>query len=246
MSVRESEPSEVLARARRAWLPEAGAAARVRCGLDVKLATSATVVSSAAAVWPRLLLAGAVAAAAGGAGYWAGFRAGQSAGPAARTSIALPRTAVPALVLPVATAPHAILPAADARPVVSAPALRRDPRGARHGTDDPPSRAGGSLAIELRAVRNAERALRDGSPGLALAFLNDLDRQVPHGELAEEREATATLARCARREQPFDVNLGDEFTTRHPTSVYRARVEQACARTDGGPSGDSPRRRSGP
>ena len=100
-----------------------------------------------------------------------------------------------------------------------------------HRTIQAPSRSE-SLELEVRALRNAERALRDGNPGLALAFLQELDRQVPNGQLAEERDAAGTLARCARGDQPFGVNLAAEFTERHPGSVYRARVEQACTETD--------------
>jgi hypothetical protein len=95
----------------------------------------------------------------------------------------------------------------------------------------------------VRALRNAERALREGNPGLSLAFLEDLDRQVPHGQLTEEREAMATLARCARGDRPIGVDLGGDFIERHPGSVYRARVEQACAATDSQGAGDSPSRR---
>ena len=250
MSPRERNVAEVLTRTRRLWSPGADAATRVRRRLDARLAAGAGLaLAGAAGVWPtRLLFAGAVAAAAGAGGFWAGYRAGQRVAPASPASVSAStsRAAAPGFAPPVATAPPAIQPV-DHSPPLAAPAVtRRERRGARHGSDDVPSREGSTLAIELRALRNAERALRDGSPGLALAFLQDLDRQVPHGELAEEREATTTLARCARGDQPFDVNLGGEFATRHPTSVYRARVEQACARTDGGAAGDPPRRRSGP
>jgi hypothetical protein len=117
-------------------------------------------------------------------------------------------------------------------------------RTARHGGETQAPSPTESLAIEVRALRNAERALRDGNPGLALAFLQELDRQVPNGQLAEERDATATTARCARGDRPFGVNMVDEFVQRHPASVYRARVEQACAATDSPATGDSPSRRT--
>jgi hypothetical protein len=108
----------------------------------------------------------------------------------------------------------------------------------------PAAPATGTLEIEVRALRNAERAIRNGNPGLALAFLQDLDRQVPNGQLAEERAATATIARCTRGDHPIGVDLADDFATQHPTSVYRARVEQACAQTDLPATGDPPVRRS--
>jgi hypothetical protein len=96
----------------------------------------------------------------------------------------------------------------------------------------------------VQAVRNAERALRDGKPGLALTFLAELDRQVARGQLTEERDAMATLARCARGDRPIGVDLGADFIERYPASVYRARVEQVCPATDSSPAGDSRQRRS--
>lgn len=249
MSRNPIDPAEFLARTRRAWAPEATTAERVRRGLEARLAAGAVFAPSAAPVWPaRMMLVGAVALVVGGIGYWAGYRAGQRTDHRAATAPAgiaapLPRAAVPPSAVVAVASPPTI-----AAPAVAAPGPRRPSRGTRAGGDS--ASAGGqedsSLAIELRAVRNAERALRDGSPGLALTFLHDLDRRVPHGELTEEREATGTLARCQRGDQPFGVNLGDDFTAHHPSSVYRARVEQACAGTDAAASGDSSRRGSGP
>lgn len=250
MNPHDSEKSQILAGARRSWSPEAADAARVRGRLDAQLAAGgAGGVGATARTWPaRLLLAGAVAATAAGAGYWAGYGAGRRAVRAPVVILSTPErpAATPAVAPPAGAPLPATHPEAHALPPAAAPANRRDTRAPRRAPGGPPSNEGGTLTVELRALRNAERALRDGRPGLALAFLNDLDRQVPHGDLTEEREATATLARCARGDGPFGVNLGEPFTARYPTSVYRARVEQACARTDPGSSGDSPARRSGP
>jgi len=249
MNPHDGEKSQILAGARRFWSPEAADAARVRGRLDARLAAGgAGSVGATARTWPaRLLVAGAVAATAAGAGYWAGYGAGRRAVHAPMVALSTPERAAATSAGPLAVAPlPAIHPEAHALRPAAAPANRRDTRAPRRAPDDPPSNEGGTLTVELRALRNAERALRDGRPGLALAFLNDLDRQVPHGDLTEEREATATLARCARGDGPFGVNLGEPFTARYPTSVYRARVEQACGRTESGSSGDSPARRSGP
>jgi len=254
MNPHDGDKSQILAGARRSWSPEAADAARVRARLDAQLAAGgAGGVGATARTWPaRLLLAGAVAATAAGAGYWAGYGAGRRAVRAPVVVLSTPERAAATSAGPPAGAPlaGAPLPAshpeAHALPPAAAPANRRDTRAPRRAPDGPPSNEGGTLAVELRALRNAERALREGRPGLALAFLNDLDRQVPHGDLTEEREATATLARCARGDGPFGVNLGEPITARYPTSVYRARVEQACGRTDSGSTGDSPVRRSGP
>jgi hypothetical protein len=236
---------DVLARARQAWSPNAADQERVRRAIGAALAAGAPMpdpTAARSARWgTRLLAAGTIAAASGGIGYWAGYRAGhRESRPIAALAAAAP---------PVVTgAPLARSSAPDEAPSITALV----PNGAHHGghsaRHDPESSAptSDSLAVEVRALRNAERALRDGNPGLALAFLEQLDRQVPHGRLTEERSAVGTLARCAGGDHPFGVNLAEDFADRYPTSVYRARVEQACAATDSERAGDSPSRRSGP
>jgi hypothetical protein len=146
----------------------------------------------------------------------------------------------------VAPRPDSDAPASPA-PSLAIPSLvpsRHGAHGARHESQSEAPPPAELLAIEVRALRNVERALRNGNPGLALAFLQELDRQVPNGHLAEERDAAGTLARCARGDHPFGVNLAAEFTDRHPGSVYGARVAQACRETDLPAPGDSPPRRS--
>ena len=237
--------TEVLAGAQRAWSPDPADAERVRRSIDVALAAGATgsvpAIAARAPGWTARLLAAATIAVAGGAiGYGTGYRAGLRDTPlvARAAPPSLPdRPAVPAAM----AAPREIRPS----PVLATPtAVRRGGHAAHHDGESATPSPAESLAVELRALRNTERALRDGNPGLALAFLSDLDRQVPHGQLAEERDAMSTLARCARGDRPIGVDLGGEFIERHPTSVYRARVEQACAATDSFRTGDSWPRRS--
>jgi hypothetical protein len=248
--------SEVLARARRARSPSAADAERVRRAIGTALAGGAgmgdatgTRAASPPAGWAsRILLVGAIAGASAGIGYWAGHRAGLRAAEPRRLggSSSPARDTIGEMKLP------AVAAAADATgtppfaPLPHVPSHRDAARNERHVAENPaPSpTATESLAIEVRALRNAERALRDSNPGLALAFLQELDRQVPNGKLAEERDAAATTARCARGDHPFGVNMANEFAQRHPASVYRARVEQACAPTDSPATGDSLPRRS--
>ena len=84
-----------------------------------------------------------------------------------------------------------------------------------------------SLQLELRALRNVERALRDQQPQRALELLGELDRDVPEGALVEERLAAFQMARCARG-LGTPSRLRAEFSDAYPGSVYRARVEQTC------------------
>jgi hypothetical protein len=248
------DPAELLARARRAWSPGEADAARVRRAIGATVAAGPGAGGGAAPARPRgsasastwtsrFLVAGALATASGGAGYWAGHRAGVREARPTHSVISLE---APTAVTPAPKPAPAPSPVAE-KPTPGMPSLvpsRHDARSARRGSETQAPSQTETLAIEVRALRNAERALRDGNPGLALAFLQELDRQVPHGQLAEERDAAGTLARCARGDHPFGVNLATEFTERHPGSVYRARVEQACPETDSPGPGDSPPRRS--
>ncbi|HSS39286.1 MAG TPA: hypothetical protein VLT58_11000, partial [Polyangia bacterium] len=109
----------------------------------------------------------------------------------------------------------------------------------RHRVTEPPAPTpAASLAVEVRALRNVERALRDHNAGLATAYLDDLDRDVPDGQMREERVALRAIARCARGPQPFGVDLAQDFAAAYPASAYRARVEQACGGTDSTGAGD--------
>ena len=170
----------------------------------------------------RVLMTAAFTAAGAAGGYWAGRHAG-AARPAA---LAAQVVAAP---LPRAEAgpPPPIAPTLTPRAPLPAPRVVEKPRHlsvASAGSRTPAE----SLAVEVGALRNAERALRGRNPGLASAFLDQLDRAVPGGQMREERSALRTIARCAAGQQPFGINLADEFISAYPSSAYRARVEQAC------------------
>jgi hypothetical protein len=243
----EQKATEVLARTQRAWSPGPADGDRVRRAIGAALAAGASgsvpIAAARAPGWTaRLLAAGTIAAASGGIGYWAGYRAGIRELPSVAQAAAspLPTASTVALVAPSA-------PEAQPSLVPSVPtAAHHGGHSAHRSAESAAPVAAESLAVEVRALRNAERALRDGNPGLALVFLDQLDRDVPKGQLTEERDAAATLARCARGDRPIGVDLAGDFAERHPGSVYQARVGQACAATDSPATGDSARRRSGP
>jgi hypothetical protein len=85
-----------------------------------------------------------------------------------------------------------------------------------------------TLEREVQMMKRIELALREHNPQQALVLLGQLDRDVPGGQLAEERLAVFARARCG-------LGLGSpaaiarEFAQRYPKSVYFARVRQACA-----------------
>ena len=172
------DPAEVLARARRAWSPGEADAARVRRAIGATLAAGPAPGGGAAPARPRgsasastwtsrFLVAGAIAAASGGAGYWAGHRAGMRD--------ARPTSSVVSLESPKARPPsrnrrYAPSPVAETPPLAM-PSLvpsRHDAHGARRGVGEPNALADripgdrGARAPQCRA-RAARRKSRAGA-----------------------------------------------------------------------------------
>jgi hypothetical protein len=240
---------DVLARARAALSPSAADAERVRRALTAALSAAPAMSAGSAPAsapkvgrlgragshlgsWGGRLIAGAtIAAVAGSAGYMVGLRNGRRAEATHAAPVSATATGVgdraPLTERPVDSTPTvARLADADARPAAALAPARK------HATPVPktPSPAPPSLEDEVRGVRAVERALREGSPSLALALLTELDRTVPDGRLVEERAATGAIARCALGRVPFGVDLAAEFGDRYPESAYLKRVRQSCAK----------------
>jgi hypothetical protein len=76
-------------------------------------------------------------------------------------------------------------------------------------------------------LARVERSLRERNPLLALGLLGELDRDVPGGQLTEERQAARVMAHCALGSESAAKQARD-FGKRHPGSAYLPRVEQAC------------------
>jgi len=101
----------------------------------------------------------------------------------------------------------------------------------------PPPAPSASLDAEIKALRYVERALRNREPHNALARLAQLDREVPDGQMKEERAAAQAMARCeerARSGAPDHAQVMQrvlEFSQQYPASVYFARVRQTCLAT---------------
>ena len=228
---------EVLDQARRGWSPGAADAARVRRAVERRARAPAPPSHRCHAPAPR---SGSVDPAGRGfhgcrrgLGYWAGRQAER------RQSLARPMPA-----------PRATVPAAP--PTPSSPAL--EPPGPATSAARPPitgaptppavvrraaaSTPAESLAAEVRALRNIERALRDGNPGLATAFLDQLDWDVPDGQLREERAALRAIARCAARATTLRRQLGPGLRDRLIRPARIAPASTSPARTDSTGTGD--------
>ena len=247
-----------LERARAGLSPSPADAARVRASLAAALAAPGNLAPEDASShagqglgtgggWLRRVLVVSVAAAAmaGAGGYWMGYRAGAREG---RLAAALPavtdESAPPSRAGAVAGGGAPSPGPVSAPPMGDAPtaqeAIRRRPvTPARSGRPEVTSFARESLGQEVRALRAVEHALRDDDPRLALAILQQLDRDVPKGKLVEERRAMTVIARCSADDVPFGVKLDEDFASAFPESVYLARVEQACKRRSGSRSGNT-------
>lgn len=167
----------------------------------------------------------ALVAAAGGAGvgYQLGFEKGRSEAP--------PQTA-----------PH--VPAVRTQPAPSHPVLSREAHRKAPNIAEPlftkPERAAPSQATpveatridsideEVRVLARVERAIRDNNPRFALGLLDQLNRSVPNGKLTEERTVAFLVASCSLETSEALFQRASDFASRHASSVYVKRVEQAC------------------
>ena len=97
--------------------------------------------------------------------------------------------------------------------------------------DPPPSAAApaSSLSKELAALREAQRALREGRAAEALTVLTTFEQGLEGpGAMQEERHAAATMARCALARRGETKTLYDDFMQRYPNSAYAQRLQRSC------------------
>jgi hypothetical protein len=87
-----------------------------------------------------------------------------------------------------------------------------------------------TLELETRLLARVERALRDDNPRLALGLVGELEREVPGGQLEEERRAARVIAHCKLGTE-FASKLAAEFAASYPSSAYRERIRSACSGT---------------
>ena len=126
------------------------------------------------------------------------------------------------------TAPASQAPEATPRSPRSPKAVRSD---AGHSTQAPARREPNEPAVqaadEVELMQRVNRALVRGEAGWALALLRQLDHDVPHGRLLEERAAGGAIARCMLAPQTGSEELA-RYTELYPISVHTTRVARVC------------------
>jgi len=84
------------------------------------------------------------------------------------------------------------------------------------------------LAEEARLLKQAQRALRDGKPAVALTALVEHERRFPRGQLALERSAARVQALCGLGRTQQAEREGKAFLQLHPGSGLAAQVRASC------------------
>lgn len=228
MSEMELGPEErsVIAAARDAHVPSEVQRARVRRGLDAKLATgvaapllaSSTAMAMTGKIGATIALVAAVGA---GTTYVVTTRPEHREGPppalhkAAARAPRASQSPPPAPTL--ATPPREDAPPASAP--VRAPARRKEV--------SPPPRA--DLAGELALLTQVSAATKRGEVSQAAELLRTYDQRFPSGKLAEERAAAGILVLCAAGHVPDARTEARHFLERWPRSPLVARIRSSCA-----------------
>jgi len=122
-------------------------------------------------------------------------------------------------------------PSPDRPPIAPASAVPAE-RSSTRPVTTPSARVNAAqpnrLADEIRLLKRADQALRQGRPELARSLLDDLSTRYPQGQLLEERAATETLLACQHSRNADALATAREFLAAHPGSVYAPRIRAAC------------------
>jgi hypothetical protein len=226
----DSDARSVIDAARGGHEPNELARARVRRGVELKLAAGvALVVGPATSAFASAAVKVTAAVVAVGAVVTAGAyviphyqsKPAPVRAPAARVA---PPVAVPVEVVPI-EAPAPVAPPRHVAIKHRAPAA----------PTPVPVENVSSLKEETVLLGTANAAIARGDIKRALSALEDYDRRPGSGLLAEERTVTGILASCAAGKVDTARAEARHFRARWPRSPLGARVDASCA----GPSGPS-------
>jgi hypothetical protein len=92
-----------------------------------------------------------------------------------------------------------------------------------------PSATPDPLAAEAAALREAQRALRDGRASHAIELLAAQDARFARGSLQQERAAARVLALCQAGSRDRARAEAAQFASRWPRSALLSRVQAACS-----------------
>jgi hypothetical protein len=92
----------------------------------------------------------------------------------------------------------------------------------------PASAATSTLEREVRLLRDADLATKDGDPERALALLDEHAAAFPRSDLEPERSAERVFALCSAGRVEEERNAASAFLSAHPTGPLAARVRGAC------------------
>jgi hypothetical protein len=224
----DADTRSIIDAARAGHEPNEMARARVRRGVEIKLAAGIALAvgpaSSAFAGALKLTVAVVAVGTVVGAGVYAYPRlAAKSApvhAPAARAAhvapapVVIPPPAEIEITAPVVTT--ARVPARRHAHVAAAPVVVENVSG---------------LKEETALLGAANAALGRGDVNRALAVLDEYDRRPGSGTLAEERTVTGILASCAAGHAETARAEARHFQARWPRSPLAARVDRSCAGT---------------
>jgi hypothetical protein len=92
----------------------------------------------------------------------------------------------------------------------------------------PASAVTSTLEREVRLLRDADLATKDGDPERALALLDEHAAAFPRSDLEPERSAERVFALCRAGRVEEERNAASAFLSAHPTGPLSARVKGAC------------------
>jgi hypothetical protein len=143
-----------------------------------------------------------------------------------------PSVTTPAIATPVSTAiakpAPTTTPASPGRAPLPSSAGTTRSVAVPASTALPTSAVSPTLERQVRLLRDADLATKDGDPERALALLDEHAAAFPQSDLEPERSAERVFALCGAGRIEEARNAASTFLIAHPTGPLAARVKGAC------------------